>query len=309
MKHKNLSVIIPIHNRIHFTRSCLLSLRTQTLNDFRIIVVDDGSTDGSNEMIRSEFPEVILLHGDGNLWWTGAMNLGLQYVLERANQNDYVLTLNNDTVVRPHYLETLLSSASNHPRSLIGSVAVSDENESRVVDGGVRVNWLTAKHILLGVEKKYEDLFDSSSLITQVDVLPGRGTLIPVEVFQNIGLYDSVHLPHYGADYEFSVRAKRNGFDLLLDHKAVVVSRVSSTGLSNAVRSLTWQELAQSFISIRSPNNIRYRWNFAKLCCPRLLLPTYFILDMTRVALGTLRNQLVNQGGKTAEPNYRHEAT
>ena len=68
---KSLFIVIPVHNRKHFTRDCLLSLRKQTFQNFTIIVIDDGSSDGTGEMIQKEFPEVVLLHGDGNLWWTG----------------------------------------------------------------------------------------------------------------------------------------------------------------------------------------------------------------------------------------------
>lgn len=69
-------IIIPVHNRKHFTRECLLSLRKQTFQNFKVIVVNDGSSDGTGEMIEKEFSDVILLKGDGNLWWTGATNLG-----------------------------------------------------------------------------------------------------------------------------------------------------------------------------------------------------------------------------------------
>jgi len=65
--------IIPVHNRKEFTRNCLRSLQRQTVSDrLRIIVVDDGSEDGTDEMLAAEFPEVIVLRGDGNLFWTAA---------------------------------------------------------------------------------------------------------------------------------------------------------------------------------------------------------------------------------------------
>ncbi len=100
-------------------------------------------------MIEEEFPDVILLKGDGNLWWTGATNLGVEYALTQAGQDDYILTLNDDTIVISAYLQTLLDAALNHPNSLIGSISVSSEDESTVVDAGVRINWLTAKYINL----------------------------------------------------------------------------------------------------------------------------------------------------------------
>lgn len=192
----------------------------QTIQNVTTIVIDDGSSDGTTEMIQKEFPEVVLLHGDGNLWWTGAINLGVEYALSQAGQDDYILTLNNDTVVRSEYVQTLLSSASKYPKSLIGSISISDEDESTVVDAGVRINWLTAKHTNLADGRSYNDILREGSLIPNVDVLPGRGTLIPIKVFKKVGLYDFKRLPHYGADYEFSRRANINGYNLLINYEA-----------------------------------------------------------------------------------------
>jgi GT2 family glycosyltransferase len=293
--HNNVFVVIPVHNRKALTRECLLSLRRQTLQCFKIIVVDDGSTDGTAEMIGSEFPDVILLYGDGNLWWTGAINKGVEYALSNAGDEDYVLTLNDDISVNSDYIETILASALLHPGSLIGSVYLNDEGARSVLDAGVRINWLTAKFIKLGDGQRYEDILGHENAMHEVDVLSGRGTLIPNEVFRNIGLYDVVNLPHYGADYEFSCRARRKGYRLLINCHAIVACKASATLLISE-RSLSRRdELCKSFVSIRSPNCIRFRWNFARLTCPTLYLPFFFIFDFCRVAFGTVRNQLTSK--------------
>ena len=284
-------IIIPIHNRKHFTRECLLSLRKQTFKNFKVIVVDDGSTDGTGEMIEEEFPDVILLKGDGNLWWTGATNMGVEYALAQADQDDYILTLNNDTVVRRDYIQMLLNSASKYPGSLIGSISVSDEDESVVVDAGVRINWLTAKYTNLADGRSYNDILREGSLIQKVDVLTGRGTLIPIEAFREVGLYDFKNLPHYGADYEFSRRANMNGYKLLIHYEAVVVSNVKMTGLNNRVNKLGWSDLIRSFFSIKSANNLMNRWKFARLCCAGWKFPVFYVCDMGRVIIGSLLYQ------------------
>ena len=69
-----------------------------------------------------------------------------------------------------------------------------------------------------------------------MSVLSGRGTLIPVEAFRRVGLYDQERLPHYGADWEFSRRAQRAGFELLLDYRARVFSREGATGFDQTCR-------------------------------------------------------------------------
>ncbi len=292
MKDKSIFIVIPVHNRKELTRNCLISLFRQKYGHFQVIVVDDGSTDGTSEMIQKEFPEVVLLKGDGKLYWTRATNLGVEKALQDAEEKDHILTLNNDIVVKPVYLNKLIDSAKKFSKSLIGSIAVNAKDGRTVVDGGVRINWLTAKFGNLGSGRRYCELINNSSPIQSVDVLPGRGTLIPVKVFREIGLYNARKLPHYGADYEFSIRAKRRGYPLLINYQAVIVSKIDATGLNNATRVLSLGNLAKSYFSIRSPYNLYYRWNFSKLCCPWYRLLLFYAVDTIRVMLGSLRNQI-----------------
>ena len=285
-------IIIPVHNRKNFTRDCLLSLRKQTFKKYSTIVVDDGSSDGTIEMIKKNFPEVVLLRGDGNLWWTGAINIGVKYVLENATPEDHILTLNDDSVVNSDYLETLIECAFKNPKSLVGSIALNDEEAGIVEDGGVKINWSTAKFNFLSRGLEYKVIMNRGPFIIPVDVLSGRGTLIPVKVFQNIGLYDSINLPHYGADYEFSYRAKRKGYNLFVNYKSVVMNKVCSIDIKIEGQLFKFIEFFKKFFSKRSALCIRYRWKFARLTCPKTLLPSFFILDVGRMIVGFVRDQL-----------------
>lgn len=288
---KNIFILIPVHNRWQLTRKCLLSLRSQKFQNIKVIVVDDGSTDRTGDMIKEEFSEVILLEGDGNLWWTGAINLGVEYALSQANQNDYILTMNNDTVVRPDYLQCLFDCALNHPKSLIGSIFLNEIEESTVVDAGVRINWLTAKYTNLAKGRGYKEIIHAGPLIQKVDVLSGRGTLIPIEVFWKLGFYNFNHLPHYGADYEFSRRANINGYKLLINYESVVISNVKMTGLNNSANKLGWGDLISSFFSIKSSNNLMQRWRFARLCCGGWKFTVFYVCDTVRVIIGSMLYQ------------------
>src|SRR3972149_9777335 len=140
MIEKSLYIVIPVHNRKDFTHSCLLSLYRQTLTNFKIIVIDDGSTDGTSEMIQKEFPEVILLHGDGNLWFTAATNLGVRYALE--HDADYIMTLNDDTIATYSFIEKMLFWAEREPKALLGAFALDTETKKPVY-GGSHINWKT----------------------------------------------------------------------------------------------------------------------------------------------------------------------
>ena len=285
-------IIIPVHNRKILTRYCLLSLHKQSYQKIKSIIIDDGSGDGTIGMIQNEFPNVIVLHGDGNLWWTGAINLGVKYVLKYATIDDYILTMNNDTVVNPDYLETLINCASKKPKSLIGSIVLDGEKSRIVEDGGVNINWFTAKFNFLSRSLDYEVIKNREHRVIPVDALSGRGTLIPVKVFHNIGLYDSKNLPHYGADYEFSHRAKMQGYRLFVNYKSVVLNKVCFKSIITDTKISKWSKFIRSLFSRHSAFCIRYRWKFAKLTCPRTLFPTFFIFDISRIIGGFILEQL-----------------
>jgi GT2 family glycosyltransferase len=283
-------VVIPVHNRFAFTRQCLSDLARQVNVDFTTIVVDDGSSDGTAEVLAREYPSVVVLGGDGNLWWTAAMNLGVTWALERAAAGDYVLALNNDTRFESDYLESLATAAEDHSPALIGSLAV-DQNLGVVVEGGVRMNWLTAKRVVMARGLPLGDVKAWRSPPVGVDVLPGRGALIPVSVFRAVGLFDAVNLPHYGADYEFSRRAARAGFRLLVSYDAVLRVQPTESGL-HASRGL--RAFLMSFVARRSANELRGRWRFARLTCPRGTLVPFVVLDTIRVVVGSFKRQVLS---------------
>ena len=174
MNLKPLFVIIPVYNRKKYTHECLISIRNQTYKDIKTIVIDDGSTDGTGEMIQDEFPDVILLQGDGNLWWTKAINIGVKYALEEGAE--YILTLNDDTILSENYIEKMIYWAKRKEDALLGSLAF-DFKTKKPVYGGEIINWKKAK---------FDPLLDKLSPneltgLRRVSHFPGRGLLIPTK--------------------------------------------------------------------------------------------------------------------------------
>lgn len=289
-------VVIPVHDRCGLTRACLGSLAKQTYRRQTVIVVDDGSTDGTAGMLATEFTEAVVLHGNGRLWWAGATNLGVRWALERAETQDLVLTMNNDSTVDPEYLERLVGTSRERPHALIGSACVPDAEPGTITEAAVRFNRLTGASRIDGAGPRGGD-----RRLYPADLLSGRGTLVPIVVFSALGLYDAVRLPHYGADNELSMRAKVAGYDLVVDTSCVVVSSVAATGLNPSLRRLSWAQFAFSFVSIRSTNNLWYRWMFYRRALrPLPLAAWFFVVSTARLLTHETRAQLGRRPRPTA---------
>src|SRR5438270_26157 len=110
-----LSVIIPNWNGKHLLRICLLSLKKQTFKDFEVVIVDNGSKDGSVEYIEKYFPEVKLVKLETNIGFAPAVNLGIKICV-----GEMMMLLNNDTEVDNNCLKFLVNAAK---RKDIGFIA------------------------------------------------------------------------------------------------------------------------------------------------------------------------------------------
>ena len=112
-----ITVIIPNYNGKHFMKPCLKSLENQTCKDFKILVVDNHSTDGSIEYMKETYPEIEVLALKENYGFSAAVNTGIRHA-----STPYVILLNNDTTVDSHYIEEMLRAIEQSPD--IFSVAV-----------------------------------------------------------------------------------------------------------------------------------------------------------------------------------------
>lgn len=272
-------VLIPVLNHIETTLECLRLLAAQSWRNFETIVIDDGSTDGTSGAINNKYPKVTVLHGTGDLWWAGAINMGLEYVLPVADDDDYVLTLNNDVTFGEKYLEELANASVQKPSSLIGSVCFNQANHSQLIDSGIYFDWRT-RGLTRG---KYEAgmVFNN-----HVNFLSGRGTLIPVKVFKQVGVYNSKRLPQYASDNELSLRAIRGGFKACVCYAACLYCDTTITGLKfTPLMKLSFRQALGLLFSKKSTCRIQTRFNFVTLGCPREYLFHNYLAEIFSIFL------------------------
>lgn len=274
-----LYIVIPVFNRWHFTRECLLSLRRQTSQEFRTVVVDDGSTDDTAAGLTREFGEVLVETGDGHLFWTAGVNRGIRRAL--AEGATAVMTLNNDVVAAPDFVAQMLAAAAAHPRALLGALEL-DAATQQPVYGGERFSWLWHRR---------HDLLRELPPATRhglhpVTYLPGRGLLIPRAVFERIGLFDERHLPHYLADYDYTSVARRHGFAVYCHYDARLATYPDESGQEQTRRQRSLRGYYQHLFGIRGGGNLRnFTW-FALKNCPRPLVPLFLLNGYARRLVG-----------------------
>ncbi|WP_064710838.1 glycosyltransferase family 2 protein [Rhizobium bangladeshense] len=252
------NVIIPVFNRLEHTRRVLEALRRQTLVDaLTIVVINDGSTDGTAEYLKSQ-GDVVEIRGDGNLWWGGAIEEGLKYVLPSCQTEDYVLFLNNDTWFGEHYVETLVQTSRANGDAAVGSVIHEEGRDPPLVSIGAKLNVnRLAVWDLLSELSEAEKRSPSGQYC--VDALSGRGTLYPAHLFRRYGGMRPYLLPHYMADYEIAMRFARAGVPLVVSSKAIVYS---PPVYGNDASRLSWRK---RLFGRRSPHNVFQRLIFYSL--------------------------------------------
>lgn len=283
-------VCIPVYNRISLTLACINSLNKQTFKDIRIIICDDGSQDNTSEIIRSKYEKVILLRGDGNLWWSGSMNKCAEYALCEAQADDFIYTLNNDTELYPKTLEKVYKTSIKYKKSIIGTCNVFFDNENKIEPSAFYY-----KHgRLTRINKWGADINIYRNKIIPVSALSGKGVLIPVGVFKNIGLYNAKLLPHYHADTEFTFRAYRAGYSVLLDYGACLKSHQHLSGIGSRTSEPSIKDFFKSFFNLKSTHHFLTLKNWNKLIHPKHSW-FYLILDLAGITFGFIKRYFLSK--------------
>ena len=210
------AIIIPVFNRKTKTLECLGQLRSADNPglDITIVIVDDGSTDGTAEAVMRDFPDTMVLKGDGNLWWTGAINMGIEYALD--NGFEAVLLLNDDLVLVPDFIVELYTVVQHNNNALVSSLKLIEHK-----NGSPEI--LTAGFNIKGKLKKIKNnlqgvTYDKQAIedVLECDILTGASLFVPLAVVRDIGLLDFLRFPHNWGDLEYTWRASLKGYKCLV---------------------------------------------------------------------------------------------
>ena len=208
---RNVSIVIPNYNGKHFLENCLKAVFAQTIENMEVIVVDNGSTDGSQEYLDN-YPEVRVLKMDKNYGFCGAVNAGI-----KEADSEYVILLNNDTEVEPDFAKELLTVIKADDRIFsCSSKMVQYHDRTRMDDAGdyyCALGWAFGRG-KGGPVENYDtpvNLFASCA----------GAAIYRKKMLESLGYFDENHFA-YLEDIDIGYRARIHGYKNVYAPKAVV---------------------------------------------------------------------------------------
>jgi GT2 family glycosyltransferase len=192
---QTIAALLTCHNRKEKTLACLKSLFLCDLpinHIMEVFLVDDGSTDETGVTIKNNFPEVNLIHGDGNLFWNRGMHLAWE-TATKVKKFDFYIWLNDDVELFPNAIINLMKASPENDAIVVGNM--QSRNEPNVTYGGWNPNG---------------KLIVPTNVPQICDAFNGNLVLVPLKVFNQIGNLDPV-FPHAIGDFDYALRAKKKG--------------------------------------------------------------------------------------------------
>jgi GT2 family glycosyltransferase len=206
----NVVIVVLNWNGKRVTVECLKSLKEIDYSNYQILLVDNGSTDGSQECFRARYPEIVLLENEANLGFAEGNNVGIRCAMDW--HADYILLLNNDTTVHESFLSELVQVAESGSKiGFVGPKVYFDECHGRrdvIAFAGGRINLWIGKARNIGQGEKDVGQYDD---IKAVSYIQGACLLAKREVVLRIGLLDSLFFA-YWEETDWCMRGYRAGY-------------------------------------------------------------------------------------------------
>ena len=276
-------VIIVTYNAMRLVDRCLGSLRSSLFVP-DVFVVDNGSTDGTQEYIQKNYSEYIFIQSKENLGFGKANNMGLQYA--KDNNYDYVYLLNQDAWIFPDTLGTLIEISKRNPEYGILSPFQMEANLEHIdkVFKGVVCSWQSSPYLL-------DDLYlKKDNEIISVEFIMAAHWFITRQCFLKVGGF-SPTFPHYGEDHNYIHRAHFWGFRIGLTPALQVVHDRESR--SDSRRKQIYLKYIFGLVKLSNPSiNVVYALSqityisLKSLFTFKSLIP---IWNLVRICLGSLK--------------------
>lgn len=224
LEKKSTIIVIANYNGKKYLQECLPSLRNQDYKDFKVVILDNGSSDGSVDWIRKDHPEVYLIDNRKNLGFSKANNVGIKLGLDAGYK--YFVLLNQDTVVRKNFLDEGIKMLDEEAGMCCPKILYYSNKKIWYAGSPIFDNYLDfmRKNILELLVDESVGKEDGPEFNEKKDVgyASGCSLFVKREVFEKIGLLDERFFFNWEAK-DLCKRARDNGFRVMYFPDTVVL--------------------------------------------------------------------------------------
>jgi GT2 family glycosyltransferase len=248
-------ILLPVHNRREITQKFIECLKSQTHQNYKLILIDDGSTDATAEMVKSKISNPTIITGHGNWWWAGSLQQGINWLKAHSPKpQDVILMINDDVFIESDFLAIAIEILQKMPKTLLQAQGYSLQT-GICLDIGLYVDFNSFT-------------FNQSNSNQETNCLSTRGLFMRWQDLQQVGNFYPQLLPHYLSDYEFTMRSHRQGL-VLSTHPALKLWINEDTSGFHPKGKFRLTSIWERYFSRRSSSN-KIDWTmFVLLTCPK----------------------------------------
>lgn len=255
-------VITAVHNRADITRRFVEQLNNQTINDIIFVMVDDGCTDNTVSLVRKLRDNTVIISGNGDLWWGGALHEAYKWICHHAENEGYVMFANDDSSFANDYIEKAVHILQMKPGILLAGCGISKQS-NKLMDGAVTY---------------YPEDTQFKISVGEGNCASTRSLFCRVADVKKIGGFHPRLLPHYWSDYEWTIRAcAQNGYKVMCQKDLVYYLNEETTGANDCLTINRRQALSK-----RSVANPWYKLVFIIMVTPRKFIVKALINQIKR---------------------------
>ena len=253
---KCIYILLPVHNRREITRDFLDCLEVQTYQNYHLVLIDDGSIDGTEQMVRERVENLTVIRGNGDWWWAGCLQQGFNFLKKRGvSHDDYVLIINDDLVFNKEFFAKGISILDKNKQTLL-LAQLQEADNSPPLETGIHADLKT---------------FSFTTSSENINCLHTRGLFLKWEDFVDIGGFHPIILPHYLSDLEFTIRAYKKGYRCLTTPELTLSYNFDQS--DPPIDYTSFSHFWRSLFSIRQNYNPIYQISFIFLACPVRWIP------------------------------------
>jgi hypothetical protein len=224
------SIITVNYNDSQVTMDLLSSLEELTYGQIEVIVVDNASPTDDPNVIKESFPWVSLIKSEQNLGFAGGNNLGV-----KASKGEYLLFINNDTIVPKGFIEPLVNTLAHDRQIGMVSPKIKFHWDPKLVQyaGYTPMNQYTIRNSSIGYHQEDDGRFDTASETASIH---GAAMMVPRKVIEKVGMMTEVYFLYY-EEHDWAEMIKRAGYKIYYQPKTYILHKESlSTGKNSPLK-------------------------------------------------------------------------